>query len=498
MLRQARHARHTWRLLGILRCLARNNALFPLELLPLPPRLLGLVERLGRKRAPGRPGERLARALDELGPAFVKLGQSLAVRDDLIGIQVARDLSRLQDRLEPVPADAARAVVATELAVPIESLFSSFADEVAGAASIAQVHRAVTTEGRTVAVKVLRPGIERLIDRDLDLLFWLAQIVEWLRPDLRRYRPVDTVRILSAVTRGELDLRLEAAAASEFIENCANDEGFRVPRVDWQRTARRVVTYEWVDGLPIDDRPRLLAAGHDPDRILERSAKVFFNQVFRDGLFHGDMHPGNMLIDAHGDIVALDFGIMGRIDYPTRRHLAAMLLGFLTRDFGKVADVFMAAGFVSPDQDHAAFRQAIRAIGEPILDRPLDQISMGRVLGQLLSVAERFEMRQRPDLVLLQKTMVVAEGVGRRLNPVVNIWQLAEPLVADWIRINLGPEAQLRRMVEEAAHAVSVIPGLLRKVDDLSTDMRPLMIAEHRWWPWLLFILGVALGLAFR
>ena len=493
-----RDVRQLWRLLGAGRSLVRHNALFPLALLPLPGWLLRLIGRLGRRSAPGRPGERLARALQELGPAFIKLGQSLAVRDDLIGAEVALDLSLLHDRLPPIPGAQARTLVTTGLGASVGSLFSSFTDEPAAAASVAQVHRATTTEGQAVAVKVLRPGIERLIERDLDLLLWLAQLVERWRPGLRRYRPVDTVRTLATVTRAELDLRLEAAAAAELKENCAGDEGFRVPAVDWRRTSRRVITYEWVDGLPTDDRPGLIAAGHDPDRILERSARVFFNQVFRDGMFHGDMHPGNMLVDAKGDIVALDFGIMGRIDLPTRRHLAAMLLGFLTRDFGEVAEVFVAAGLVAPEQDRNAFKQAIRAIGEPILDRPLEQISMGRVLGQLLSVAERFEMRQRPDLILLQKTMVVAEGVGRRLNPNVNIWQLAQPLVAEWIRSNLGPEAQVRRMVQETILTVGALPGILRRVDQRLMELHPVVVTPQRWWPLLLFILGLVLGLASR
>ena len=228
-----------------------------------------------------------------------------------------------------------------------------------------------------------------------------------------------------------MDLRLEAAAASELAENFADDEGFHVPKVDWQRTARRVLTLERVSGIASDERDALLAAGFDPDRILARAAEIFFKQVFRDGFFHGDMHPGNIFIDAHGDLVPVDFGIMGRLDRPTRRYLGEMLLGFLSADYQRVADVHFAAGYVPPDQDKAAFMQACRAIAEPIRGRPLAEISIGRLIGQLFEVSETFAMETQPQLLLLQKTMVVAEGVGRALNPGLNMWQLAQPLIEE-------------------------------------------------------------------
>ena len=369
------------------------------------------------------------------------------------------------------------------------------------AASIAQVHFAVTHEGEEVAVKILRPGIEAAIERDLDFLLWLAEWAERLRPALRRYRPVDSVRMLAATTRREMDLRLEAAAAAEFRQNCAEDEGFKVPRVDWRRTGQRVVTFERVSGMPADERAALIAHGHDPDTILAQAAVVFFNQVFRDGFFHADMHPGNMLIDDEGRIVALDFGIMGRIDLATRRHLAGILVGFLARDYARVATVFFTAGFVPAHQDQAAFQLACRAIGEPILDLPLNEISIGRLLGQLLSVAEQFEMEQQPQLVLLQKTMAVSEGVGRALNPSVNIWQLAQPLVEGWIRDNLGPEAQARRVVGEGLAMLQALPTLVGRFERLALDLER---AEDRpgpepgrrdGWRWLLVAAAFAAGL---
>jgi ubiquinone biosynthesis protein len=262
-----------------------------------------------------------------------------------------------------------------------------------------------------------------------------------------------------------MDLRLEAAAASELRENFAGDEGFHVPRVDWQRTARRVLTLERVSGIASDEREALLAAGFDPDRILARAAEIFFKQVFRDGFFHGDMHPGNIFIDARGDLVPVDFGIMGRLDRPTRRYLGEMLLGFLSADYQRVADIHFAAGYVPPDQDKAAFMQACRAIAEPIRDRPLADISVGRLIGQLFEVSETFAMETQPQLLLLQKTMVVAEGVGRALNPDLNMWQLAQPLIEGWIADNLGPQAQLRSVVEDGLEAARRLPHLVDRVE---------------------------------
>ena len=339
------------------------------------------------------------------------------------------------------------------------------------AASIAQVHFGVTTAGEEVAIKVLRPGIERQMMRDIDFFTWIATWVERLQPGYRRLKPVKVVETFALWTRLEMDLRLEAAAASELAENFAQDHGFRVPRVDWQRTARRVLTLERVSGIASDEREALLAAGFDPDRILAKAAEAFFKQVFRDGFFHADMHPGNIFIDAEGDLVPVDFGIMGRLDKPTRRYLGEMLLGFLSADYQRVADVHFTAGYVPPDQDKAAFMQACRAIGEPIRDRALAEISIGRLLGQLFEVSEAFAMETQPHLLLLQKTMVVAEGVGRALNPELNMWQLAQPLIESWIAANLGPQAQLRSAVEEGLEAARRLPLLVERGERILDSM---------------------------
>ncbi len=457
--------RNLARLFGILRTLARHNALFPLDALGLGPVARALVRLFGGTKAEGRPGERLAQALQALGPSFIKFGQMLATRPDLIGETLARDLSELQDRLPPFDGAEARRTVEAELEAPIDALFEHFETAPIAAASIAQVHFATTTDGREVAVKVLRPGIEAAFARDLDLYYWLAAWVERLQPALRRLRPVEVVRTLDETVAIEMDLRFEAAAASELRENLARDEGFRAPEVDWRRTAKRVLTIARVEGIRIDDREALVAAGHDPREVIAKAARSFFNQVFRDGFFHADLHPGNLFVDANGDIVAVDFGIMGRLDAETRRYLAEMLLGFLTGDYARVADVHFEAGYVPATKSRAAFTQACRSIGEPLLDRPLNEISIARLLGQLFAVTETFDMETQPQLLLLQKNMVLAEAIGRRLDPEANIWALAQPLIEHWVRENLGPEARLRDAAAELLEAARRLPRLVAALE---------------------------------
>ena len=462
---------HLFRLIGLARLLARCDALVLAERFGASPGVLAAARLLARLPGgphpkPGtRPGERIAQALTAAGPTFIKLGQSLATRADLLGEEIADDLAFLQDRLAPFPGAAARAAIEAELGKPVSELFASFDDTPVAAASIAQVHLAVTTEGEEVAVKVLRPGIEEAFARDLDMLAWVAAAIERTRPGTRRLKPREVVATLARVVEVEMDLRLEAAAACELAGNFKGDTSFRVPRVDWTRTARRVMTLERISGIPMDQRGRLVAAGHDPDAVLKKAATAFFNQVFRDGFFHADLHPGNMFVGPDGNLVVVDFGIMGRLDAPTRRYLAEMLLGFLQADYRRVADVHFEAGYVPADQPRDLFMQACRAIAEPILGRPMNEISVARLLAQLFRVTEQFQMETQPQLLLLQKTMMVAEGVGRRLNPNVNMWELARPLIESWVRDNLGPEARITRGAQNFVSVLERLPGFLTNVD---------------------------------
>jgi ubiquinone biosynthesis protein len=468
-----RSCRNLARLVRIGVTLARHDALFPLDRVagaaPLL-RVTRLLRRRGTTATAARPGERLAAAFSELGPSFIKLGQLLSTRADLLGEEITLDLALLQDRLPPFPGAEARALIEAEFGAPLETLFAAFDETAIAAASIAQVHFAVTGEGREVAVKVLRPGIARAFARDLDLFLWLARLIERTQPALRRLKPVEVVKTLAQSVELEMDLRFEAAAASELAENFAGDPGFRVPEVDWQRTGRTVLTTERIAGIRVDDKDALVAAGHSIAALLRNAAGAFFKQVFRDGFFHADLHPGNMFVAADGALAVVDFGIMGRLDRQTRYYLADMLIGFLTGDYRRVAEVHFDAGYVPRRRSLDAFTQACRSIGEPILGRPLHEISIARLLAQLFQVTRQFEMETQPQLLLLQKTMMLVEGVGRRLDPTVNIWSLARPLVEEWARDNRGPEARLKDRIDTVLEAVDEVPRLLRSLDRMIGD----------------------------
>ena len=474
-----RSLRHAARLVGIAVTLARHDALFLVEPLAGAKPLFAFARLFRRRGGVARPGERLAAAFQDIGPAFIKLGQMLATRADLLGDKVAADLAMLQDRLPPFPAAEAKALVETEFGCPLDTLFLSFDDVPVAAASIAQVHFAVTSEGSEVAVKILRPGITRAFTRDLELLTWLGDLIERTQPGLRRLKPVEIARTLEKSVEVEIDLRFEAAAASELAENFAGDPGFRVPRIDWRRTGRGVLTTERVAGVRVDDRAALVAAGHDIDALLQKAAEVFFIQVFRDGFFHADLHPGNMFVAADGAFAVVDFGIMGRLDRDTRFFLADMLVGFLSGDYRRVAQVHFDAGYVPPGRSVDEFAQACRSIGEPILGKPLAEISIARLLAQLFRVTEQFEMETQPQLLLLQKTMVLIEGVGRQLDPDVNIWALARPLIESWMQDNRGPEARLRQRLEKFVEMIDGLPDLLGNVGKLVEDWSQEGIVMH-------------------
>ena len=504
--------RHLARLMTIARTLARHDALAPLQsvmegagIAPTVLMVARAISRSPRRDAiDQRPGQRLAAGLTELGPVFIKFGQLLSTRADLLGEEAATDLSLLQDRLPPFPPAEARQAIETALGQPIAELFASFDDAPVSAASIAQVHYATTApdDGGTpaeVAVKVLRPGIEQAFERDIELMRWLAALVERTQPRLRRLKAREVVETFAETVRLEMDLRLEAAAAAELAANFAGDPTYRVPAIDWRRTSQRVLSQQRLTGIPMDDRAALVAAGHDIPAILGKAAAIFFNQVFRDGYFHADQHPGNMFVDADGNIGAVDFGIMGRLDRRTRYYLADMLLAFLDRDYGRVADVHIAAGYVPAHQSRDNFAQACRSIGEPIFGQPLEKISFARMLAQLFQIGASFEMEVQPQLLLLQKNMLMAEGVSRRLDPSLNIWSLARPLIETWMRDNRGPEARLRdasaefgRMVERLPVLFGNVERLVSRLADGGLRLDPETTGQLRpggggqWLPWLI------------
>lgn len=461
-----RNFRNTRRLLGIALILAREDALFIFEELHLSPSLVTFGKLFSRRKKT-RKGERLAAALVRLGPAFIKLGQALSTRSDLIGDELADDLSTLRDRLPPFPTTIARQIVAEELQAPLQTLFIEFDDVPIAAASIAQVHRAKTMEGKQVAVKILRPDIEHAFARDLDLFEWLADIMERKLSGTRRMKPREVVKTLRESVFFELDLRFEAAAAKELADNLKHHEpGFRVPEIDWVRTSRRVLTAEWIDGIPLAEVDAIKRSGLNPDMLLSKAARSLFSQVFVDGFFHADLHPGNLFVDKNGDIVAVDFGIMGRLNWNSRVYMAEILRGFLTQDYRHVAEMHFRAGYVPADKSLEAFTQACMAVAQPIVGKPLNEISVAKLLGQMFKIAAEFEMETQPQLLLLQKTMMVTEGVGRMLNPNLNMWELARPLIEDWAQKNFGIAAKLKDTAKQGGYMIKKFPEMMGYVEN--------------------------------
>jgi ubiquinone biosynthesis protein len=443
-------------------------ALVDTNKLPLPARAAVRCARLIERPTGERAAVRLAAALTRLGPTYVKLGQFLATRPDVVGMAIARDLESLQDKMAPFPQSEAEATVAAALAVPLRQAFASFGPAVA-AASIAQVHRAEVESPerrRPVAVKVLRPGIERRFQADLDAFRFAAGTAENLSAEARRLRLVEVVDTLARSVAIEMDLRLEAAAIAEMAENTKNDPDFRVPAVDWERTARNVLTLGWIEATPLSDRERLAGKGFDLKHLARALLQTFLRHALRDGFFHADMHPGNLFVDDSGHLIAVDFGIMGRLGPNERRFLAEILYGFITRNYRRTAEVHFEAGYVPPRHSVESFAQAIRAIGEPIHNRPASEISMAKLLTLLFEITGLFDMRTRPELLLLQKTMVVVEGVARSLDPDLDMWATAEPVVREWVERHLGPAGRIEDAAEGAAEVgrfLGGVPGLLAR-----------------------------------
>ncbi|KHA50563.1 2-polyprenylphenol 6-hydroxylase [Sulfitobacter geojensis] len=447
-------------------------------------RALGLPFKfLGYRGDPTMPPA--TRALTALGPAYIKFGQVLSTRPDVVGDELAVQLRVLQDKLPPFSTEQARAAVEQELGLPLDQIFSEFSAPVA-AASIAQVHRATLVDtGADVAVKVLRPGIEKAFRKDIDAFYLAARLVELFSPGSRRLRPMEVIEHFDGVVRGELDLRLESAAASEFAANTVKDEGFQLPAIMWNHSSRRVMTLEWADGVSMGDNAAIDAAGHDRVALSNRVLQLFLSHALRDGYFHADMHQGNLKVAPNGDIIAYDFGIMGHIDEYTRRVYAEILFGFIRRDYKRVARVHFEAGYVPADKDVDEFARALRAVGEPIFGMSATHISMARLLAYLFEVTERFGMETRTELILLQRTMVVVEGVARSLNPNMNIWEVASPIVTDYISKSIGPRAVVTDLANTAmvlARFGPRLPGLvedalMRQTNPPQVDRRP----RKRW-----------------
>ncbi len=475
----------TLRLMGAGIVLAREGAFSIVDPAALPPvmktgvRVGRLFERGAVKRR--GPVENLRNALDRLGPTYVKIGQSLATRPDIVGPEVAQHLSVLQDKMEPFDPALVPVLLHAALHEKADEL-TEISPPIA-AASIAQVHRAVLVKDgarQDVAVKILRPGIKARFRSDLEAQYAGAALAERWMPSLRRLRPTDVVKTLDRSARLELDLRLEAASISEMAENIKNDTGFVIPTVSWDHTSETVLTTSWVEGIPIRELDRIDAAGLDRKALSVTLLQSFLRHAIRDGFFHADMHPGNLFVDSKTQsIIAVDFGIMGRITRKERRFLADILYGFITRNYRLIAERHFEIGYVPKHQSVDDFALALRSIGEPLHGRTANDISMAKVLGQLFATTELFDMQTRPELVLLQKSMVLVEGVSRSLDPDLNIWTVAEPVVGDFVRREAGPIGRLEDLKDRAEVAVETIgklPNLVNRaeaaLDDYDADRR--------------------------
>ncbi|TKD51041.1 2-polyprenylphenol 6-hydroxylase [Sphingomonas baiyangensis] len=457
---------HLFRLLRWGRILARHGALRGIERNPAAPAALRRLCRIARlgARVPKVPA--YADAFQAIGPAAIKLGQTLATRPDLVGEVAARDLLRLQDALPPVPyGDICAVMEASFGGKPLDSLFASIDPEPIGAASIAQVHRAVTTDGRQVAIKVIRPGVEAEFTRAIDTYEWAAAQAEQMGGEVARLRPRLVIDTFKRWTLRELDLRREAASASELAQSMRAEPDFVVPEIDWQRTTGRVLTLEWIDGIKLSNRAGLIAAGHDLPALSQKLVRAFLRQAIAEGFFHADMHQGNLFALADGRVAAIDFGIMGRIDRRARVWLAEILYGLITGNYARVAEIHFEAGYVPPHHSVAEFATALRAVGEPVRGVPVKDMSVGTMLDSLFNITRDFDMQTQPHLLLLQKTMVMVEGVATGLDPDVNLWEVGAPFIGEWIRTELGPEAAIADRLVNDLRTFARLPQLIRNIE---------------------------------
>ena len=414
-----------------------------------------------------KPGEKLCEALENMGTTFIKLGQFLATRPDIIGEELAKNLEKLQDRLPPFDTNQARAIIRKEIG---DNQYKNIMDisKPIAAASIAQVHIAkikYENETKDVAIKILRPDIEKLFNEELDALMLFAYIIENSFSKAKRLKLVEVVYLLREITNIEMDLRFEAAAANELYENTKNDIGFNVPKIYWNYTTKKILTLDKVNGVSIREFQRLKEQGVDLKKLAENLIQFFLKQAVRDGFFHGDMHQGNLFVDKEGNIIPVDFGIMGRLDKSNRKFLAEILYGFIQRDYVKVADVHFQAGLVPQEASKEEFAQALRSVGEPIFGQSIKDISGGNLLAQLFEITEKFNMATQPPLLLLQKTMVVVEGVARKLYPETNIWEVSKPVLESWLKDIKSPRSTFDTAVNTSSEIIKRIPDLPKLMD---------------------------------
>lgn len=479
--------------------LARHDVILPGEYhsrLPAPAKIAGKFLRLFSGGAIGRPGERLATALQNLGPAYIKLGQFLATRPDVFGVETTTDLGRLKDKVPAFGLKKARETLGDEFGELAGTLFSDLSDPVA-AASLAQVHRLQTDAG-SKAVKILRPGVETLIEKELSAMIRASRTIERVSAGSRRLEPVAFTNTVAESMRKELDLRLEAGGLDE-MRNLSEEDGFFViPNIDWERSSKRVLTMDWLDGKPLTDPTAIEGPNINKAELANNITRGFLTHAIKHGVFHADMHEGNMIVLPDGQLGLIDFGIIGRIGMAERRFLAEILWGFIQRDYQRVAEVHFEAGYVPPDKSVGDFAQALRSVGEPIHGKDASEVSMGKLLLQLFDFTHQFGMHLRPELVLLQKTMVQVEGVARSIDPTHDIWKAAEPIVGDWIKTEFGPAGAAKFVatsVRDVADRLKRLPDVMDRLE-ATLDAPQTPPSRERlapWWGWFGLVISLAL-----
>ena len=411
--------------------------------------------------------QKLSNSLQSMGTTFIKLGQFLATRPDIIGEELSKQLETLQDKLPPFPLSEAKEMIKKDLGNETYNSIINLSEPIA-AASIAQVHKSQINDNgiiKDVAIKILRPNIKKIFNEEIDALMLLAFLVESFIKKTKRLKLVEVVFLLKEITNLEMDLRFEAAAANEYTDNTKNDTGFKVPKIYWNYTSENVMTLDWVDGISIRETEELLKRNIDTKKIASDIIQHFLRHAIRDGFFHADMHQGNIFIDNSGQIIPIDFGIMGRLDKLSQRFLAEILFGFIQRDYKKVAEVHLSAGLVPKEVPINDLAQALRSIGEPIFGQSVKDISGGKLLKQLFDVTEKFNMQTQPQLLLLQKTMVVVEGVARKLNPETNIWETSKPVLEKWLSETKDPINTINETLKDSVDVIKRLPNLPEVMD---------------------------------
>ena len=412
-------------------------------------------------------GKKLSNTLINLGPGYVKFGQALSTRPDILGKKTCNELKILQGQLKPFPNSIAKKIIEEENENLLQESLASFDENPIASASIAQVYTGVLKNGKKVAIKILKPNIHEQLFRDFIFFYWITKFLEFFIPSIKRLKLSKNVEVLSEVSLNELDLTLEASAADELAENFKDHTNYKVPKIYWEFTTKNMLVLEFIEGIRIDDLESLNASEHNIKNITEIGTEVFFLQVFRDGFFHGDMHPGNILIDKEGALIPIDFGIMGRLSNKDRQFLALLLTYLLNKNYKKVVEIHDEANMLGKDVSHDHLAQAIRAISTPILNKPIGEVSLAKLLDQILSLSKNFDIEVQPQFTLLQKTMLMAEGTTRQINPNINMWELSRPLIDKWINDTHDPFKVLEEWFHKNKIALLKIPEIINKIDEI-------------------------------